>query len=216
MVYAGVSQWKSLLVEMVISITFILIISHTRLRQYEVYNIFVLLRSQERNIVEAASAGASTAVMLALNIGANLIAFLALLALFNGILGYLGNLVGIADLSFEVSSVGTYEYLHELGLRRSALLVFSWHFLLILTTEQHLPVTGLPWGAQSTSDVKGHIVYNEKWPAYSVLVHLANNFSKCGFEALFGCRAKNVCENIFMEKFTSNLQVSNDFVPQRE
>ncbi|XP_071791943.1 solute carrier family 28 member 3-like isoform X2 [Asterias amurensis] len=61
-----------------------------------------LPKGEERNVIEAASSGASTAVMLALNIGANLIAFLALLALFNGILGYLGVLVGIEGLSFEL------------------------------------------------------------------------------------------------------------------
>ena len=67
--------------------------------------MFCFLFSEERNVIEAASSGASTAVMLALNIGANLIAFLALLALFNGILGYLGVLVGIDGLSFEVEIV---------------------------------------------------------------------------------------------------------------
>ena len=54
-------------------------------------------------MIEAASFGASTAVPLVLNIAANLIAFLALLALFNGILGYFGGLVGYPQLSFEVS-----------------------------------------------------------------------------------------------------------------
>ncbi|XP_038047159.1 solute carrier family 28 member 3-like isoform X2 [Patiria miniata] len=61
-----------------------------------------LPKGEERNIIEAASTGASTAVMLALNIGANLIAFLALLALVNGLLGYLGDKVGIDGLSFEL------------------------------------------------------------------------------------------------------------------
>ncbi|XP_072045725.1 solute carrier family 28 member 3-like [Amphiura filiformis] len=61
-----------------------------------------LPKGQERNIIEAASFGASTAVPLVLNIAANLIAFLALLALFNGILGYLGGLVGYPELSFEL------------------------------------------------------------------------------------------------------------------
>ena len=61
-----------------------------------------LFLREERNIIEAASFGASTAVPLVLNIGANLIAFLALLALFNGILGYVGGLVGFPELSFEV------------------------------------------------------------------------------------------------------------------
>ncbi|XP_072032376.1 solute carrier family 28 member 3-like [Amphiura filiformis] len=61
-----------------------------------------LPKGQERNVIEAASFGASTAVPLVLNIAANLIAFLALLALFNGILGYFGALVGYPQLSFEL------------------------------------------------------------------------------------------------------------------
>lgn len=61
-----------------------------------------LPKGQERNVIEAASFGASTAVPLVLNIAANLIAFLALLALCNGILGYFGGLVGYPQLSFEL------------------------------------------------------------------------------------------------------------------
>ena len=61
--------------------------------------------SETRNIIEAASNGASTAISLTLNIAANLIAFLALLALFNALLGYFGGLVGIEGLSFEVSII---------------------------------------------------------------------------------------------------------------
>lgn len=53
-------------------------------------------------MIEAASHGAATAIPLALNIGGNLIAFNAILALLNGILGYLGGLVGVDELSFEV------------------------------------------------------------------------------------------------------------------
>lgn len=61
-----------------------------------------LPKGEERNIIEAASFGASTAVPLVLNIAANLIAFLALLALINGFLGYAGSLVGYPELSFEL------------------------------------------------------------------------------------------------------------------
>ncbi|KAJ8032415.1 Solute carrier family 28 member 3 [Holothuria leucospilota] len=60
-----------------------------------------LPKSEHRNIIEAASYGAYTAVPLALNIAGNLIAFLALLAFLNGLLGYLGGLAGVPELSFE-------------------------------------------------------------------------------------------------------------------
>lgn len=57
----------------------------------------------ERNIIEAAAKGASTAIALVANIAANLIAFLAFLAFFNGVLSWLGSMVGKPELSFEVS-----------------------------------------------------------------------------------------------------------------
>ena len=58
--------------------------------------------SNERNVIEAAAKGASTAIALAANIAANLIAFLAFLAFFNGVLSWLGSMVGHPELSFEV------------------------------------------------------------------------------------------------------------------
>ncbi|PIK49129.1 putative solute carrier family 28 member 3-like [Apostichopus japonicus] len=60
-----------------------------------------LPKGEQRNIIEAASYGAYTAIPLALNIAGNLIAFIALLALMNGILGYIGGLLGWDELSFE-------------------------------------------------------------------------------------------------------------------
>ncbi|XP_077999827.1 solute carrier family 28 member 3-like [Glandiceps talaboti] len=57
---------------------------------------------KERNVIEAASNGASTAVSLVANIAANLIAFIALLAFVNAVLGWLGGMVGYPELSFEV------------------------------------------------------------------------------------------------------------------
>ena len=56
----------------------------------------------ERNVIEAAAKGASTAVALVGNIAANLIAFLAFLAFFNAILSWIGSMVGHPELSFEV------------------------------------------------------------------------------------------------------------------
>lgn len=55
----------------------------------------------ERNVIEAAAKGASTAIALVANIAANLIAFLAFLAFFNGILSWIGSMVGHPEFSFE-------------------------------------------------------------------------------------------------------------------
>jgi len=53
------------------------------------------------NIIMAAAQGALTGVRLAVAVGAMVLAFVALVALANGILGGLGNLVGVPNLSFE-------------------------------------------------------------------------------------------------------------------
>jgi CNT family concentrative nucleoside transporter len=50
------------------------------------------------NIIDAAARGASDGVMLAINIGGMLIAFLALIAMVNGILGWVNTLPGMAWL----------------------------------------------------------------------------------------------------------------------
>ncbi|XP_034032407.1 sodium/nucleoside cotransporter 1 [Thalassophryne amazonica] len=56
----------------------------------------------ERNILEAASSGASVAVGLAANIAANLIAFLAILEFINSALGWLGGMVGYPSITFQL------------------------------------------------------------------------------------------------------------------
>ncbi|XP_054988470.1 sodium/nucleoside cotransporter 2 isoform X2 [Sorex araneus] len=61
-----------------------------------------LPRGQEKNILEAASNGASDAIGLAANVAANLIAFLAVLAFINAALSWLGQLVDIEGLTFQV------------------------------------------------------------------------------------------------------------------
>lgn len=59
--------------------------------------------SDERpaNIIMAAAEGAQTGVRLAVAVGAMVLAFVALVALANGLLGWAGSLVGIGDLSFQ-------------------------------------------------------------------------------------------------------------------
>jgi concentrative nucleoside transporter, CNT family len=54
------------------------------------------------NVIDAAARGASDGLQLALNIGAMLLAFIALISLVNGILGGIGEWIGIKDLSLEL------------------------------------------------------------------------------------------------------------------
>jgi len=54
------------------------------------------------NVVDAAAKGASEGLGLALNIGAMLLAFISLIALVNGIIGFIGGLARIDGLSLEM------------------------------------------------------------------------------------------------------------------
>ncbi len=53
------------------------------------------------NMIEAAARGAGEGLHLALNVGAMLLAFIALVYVFNGILGWAGGLVGLEGLTLE-------------------------------------------------------------------------------------------------------------------
>ena len=59
------------------------------------------LERTDVNVIEAAARGASEGLKLALNVGAMLLAFLAMIALLNAVLGWAGGLVGIEGLSLE-------------------------------------------------------------------------------------------------------------------
>ncbi|WP_324826585.1 NupC/NupG family nucleoside CNT transporter [Qipengyuania zhejiangensis] len=54
------------------------------------------------NVIEAAAQGAQTGVKLAVAVGAMVLAFVALVALANGLLGWAGGLFGYPDLSFQM------------------------------------------------------------------------------------------------------------------
>ncbi len=58
--------------------------------------------SDSTNVIDAAAKGASVGLSLALNIGAMLLAFIALVALVNGILGFVGGFFGADNLSLEL------------------------------------------------------------------------------------------------------------------
>lgn len=54
------------------------------------------------NVIDAAATGASDGLKLAVNVAAMLLAFIALIAMLNGILGGVGNLFGFPGLTFEL------------------------------------------------------------------------------------------------------------------
>lgn len=54
------------------------------------------------NVFEAAAEGASSGLIIAANVGAMLIAFIALIALLNGLIGGVGGWFGMPDLTFQI------------------------------------------------------------------------------------------------------------------
>ena len=62
---------------------------------------FTMVKDDSANIVDAASKGALDGLGLVLNIGAILLAFVALIALVNGLIGWIGVLFGISNLSLQ-------------------------------------------------------------------------------------------------------------------
>ncbi|MCZ6915800.1 MAG: NupC/NupG family nucleoside CNT transporter [Gemmatimonadetes bacterium] len=59
------------------------------------------IERNEANVIDAAATGASQGMQLALNVGAMLLAFVALLALLNFVVGAAGGLVGADDLTLQ-------------------------------------------------------------------------------------------------------------------
>lgn len=72
-------------------------------REAEAIALAEATHDEERpaNIIMAAAQGAQTGVKLAVAVGAMVLAFVALVALANGLLGGFGNWFGVADLSFQ-------------------------------------------------------------------------------------------------------------------
>ena len=62
---------------------------------------FQMEPSQHKNVILAAASGTSDGLKLAVNIGAMLVAFVALIALFNGLIGGLFSLVGIDGITLQ-------------------------------------------------------------------------------------------------------------------
>lgn len=62
----------------------------------------VMERSKHGNLILAAASGTSDGLRLAVNIGAMLVAFVALIALFNGVVGWLFALVGVDGVTLQL------------------------------------------------------------------------------------------------------------------
>ena len=60
-----------------------------------------ILEHRASNVIDAAATGALQGMQLAMAIGALLLAFIALIALMNGLLGWFGGLVGVPDLTLQ-------------------------------------------------------------------------------------------------------------------
>lgn len=65
-------------------------------------SVKVFSEDKPANVIDAAAIGVSSGLQLALNVGAMLLAFIALIALLNGILGWLGHWVGMPQLSMQL------------------------------------------------------------------------------------------------------------------
>ncbi|WP_348666308.1 NupC/NupG family nucleoside CNT transporter [Arsenophonus symbiont of Ornithomya chloropus] len=81
-----------------------LIVPETEKICNEINMIYVNNNKEESpiNIIDAAASGASTGIQLALNVGGMLLAFVALIALLNGILSVIGNWMNITNFSLEL------------------------------------------------------------------------------------------------------------------
>jgi concentrative nucleoside transporter, CNT family len=118
------------------------------------------------NVVDAAAAGATDGLKLALNIGAMLLAFVALIAMLNGMLGWLGSLLGFEHLTLQF--------------------LLGWLFRPVAV------LLGIPWeeSLQAGSLIGQKLVFNEfvAYAAYSQVQAALSEYSRtvvtfalCGF-----------------------------------
>ena len=124
------------------------------------------IKSPHSNVILAAAVGASDGVKLAVNIGAMLIAFVALIALFNGLIGGVGAFVGIEGLTMQK--------------------ILGWVFSPLMF------LLSIPWEeAQAAGALFGEKLILNEFVAYSLLTDYLSGmsektvaivtFSLCGF-----------------------------------
>lgn len=139
--------------------------------------VHVAFQRETRNVIDAAAAGAWDGLRLALNVAAMLIAFVALLAMINYLLG---------ELSGGMASLGWH------GWPRKLEHIFGWVFRPLAF------LMGVPWGpAQAVGSVMGIGISANEWIAYTQLGAMSysgllppravaiGTFALCGF-ANFG------------------------------
>ncbi len=123
-------------------------------------------RSPHTNVVMAAAVGAQDGLKLALTIGAMLIAFVGLIALVNGLLGGIGGLFGMEDLSAQM--------------------ILGWIFAPLMY------LLSIPWAeAQTAGAIFGEKLILNEFVAYFSLIAQADTlspktvaivtFALCGF-----------------------------------
>lgn len=79
-----------------------IMVPETESSQEDVEEFEMANDEESSNVIDAAANGAATGLQLALNVGAMLLAFIALIALINGILGLVGGWFGFNQLSIEL------------------------------------------------------------------------------------------------------------------
>lgn len=136
----------------------------------DVSEVFDLADDREHaNVIMAAAVGAQNGVTLAVNIGAMLLAFVSLIALCNGLLGYFGGWFGADDLSIQT--------------------VFGYIFMPVMLA------LNVPWAeAQQAGAIFGEKVVLNEFIAYLSLVDVQGDLSErtvviltfalCGFANL--------------------------------
>lgn len=85
--------------------------------------VTLVVERRDVNIIDAAARGASQGVVLALNVGGMLVAFIALIALVNGLLGFIGTLFSSLSrfVTFNVVWLGGIGLAHVAAMRRQAM-----------------------------------------------------------------------------------------------
>lgn len=119
-----------------------------------VAEVFELAQDREyANVILAAAMGAQSGMKLAVNIGAMLLAFVSLIALCNGLLGWAGGLFGMEDLSIQT--------------------LFGWLFAPLMFT------LNVPWSeAQTAGAIFGEKVVLNEFIAYISLVEIQDTLSE--------------------------------------
>ena len=121
------------------------------------------------NIVEAAADGAATGLKLAANIAAMLLAFIALISLANGLLSWIGSIVGFEGVTLE--------------------LIFGWIFAPVMY------LAGVPWAdAVETGNLMGQKLILNEFVAFVSMLDVQDGlspkalaiitFALCGFANL--------------------------------